>query len=274
VRALVLGASGQVGSELVRLLGDDAAVMHAQVSITDANAIEDLLHRRKPDLVFNCAAYNSVDQAESEPELAMAVNGAGPALLAAACARHGAMTVHFSTNFVFDGEAGRPYVESDTPRPLSAYARSKLAGERGVIDADPRGLVLRTAAVYGYLGRSFPERILAGARQTGELKVVSDQRINPTSATDLARAALDLAIAGERGIVHAVASGCCAWDELAVAVLQECGVQARVSPIVSSERPAAAIRPRNGCLLSERVSLLRPWREALHEWARTAAPNP
>jgi dTDP-4-dehydrorhamnose reductase len=204
----------------------------------------------------------------------MTVNGVGPGLLAAACARYGARTVHFSTNFVFDGEADRPYVESDEPRPQSAYARSKLAGEQAVMEADPHGLVLRTAAVYGHLGRSFPERILARARQQGRLEVVGDQRVNPTSAADLARAAIDLAASSERGIIHVVASGCCAWDELARAVLLECGVAAQVISVTVSQPPSPATRPRNGCLASQRVNPLRSWREALHDWAQKAATTP
>lgn len=271
LNALVLGAQGQLGSEIVRLVGQQAAVTHQQVSITDAAAVEAVIARRRPEVVFNCAAYNAVDRAESEPEAARAINAGGPHNIALACARHGARLVHFSTNFVFDGMLDRPYVETDVPAPQSAYARSKLEGERAVLDVLDDGLVLRTAAVYGgRRGQSFPERILQRALSGETLRVVSDQRINPTYTVDLARAALELAAQREKGIIHAVAADCCGWDELARAVLQEFDVKTLVESISADSYPTPAQRPRNGCLESVRYRALRSWREALHDWARRA----
>ncbi|HEV3406679.1 MAG TPA: sugar nucleotide-binding protein, partial [Candidatus Dormibacteraeota bacterium] len=127
MKALVLGAGGQLGTELVRLLGPESAVPHAEISITDAGAVESLVASRKPDVVFNCAAYNAVDLAETEKEAAYAINAEGPRIVAAACRRNDAQFVHFSTNFIFDGAGAEPYVESDEPAPLSVYGSSKLA---------------------------------------------------------------------------------------------------------------------------------------------------
>jgi dTDP-4-dehydrorhamnose reductase len=269
MKALVLGAAGQLGAELVRLLGEETAVTHRQVSITDAAAVGALIESRSPDVVFNCAAYNSVDRAETEVELARAVNATGPANVALACARQGSRFVHFSTNFVFDGRLERPYVESDTPGPLGAYARSKLEGERMVLEAMPAALVIRTAAVFGGDGgRSFPEKIAERVRQGIRPRVVADQHVNPTFTGDLAPAALRLAADGLEGIVHVVAEGCCGWDELARAALAELGLSAEVDPISTEELGAPAARPLNGCLASIRVPPLRPWREALHAWAQ------
>ena len=277
--ALVLGAGGQLGSELARLLGSDSGVAHAQASVTDRESIDRLIRERRPEIVFNCAAYNAVDRAETELDLAFAVNGEGPANVAAACAASGARLVHFSTNFVFDGLLDRPYTESDAPAPLSVYAASKLEGEQRVLDLLPRALVIRSSALFGDTGSvikggSFPDRILERAHSGAALKVVSDQRVNPTYTGDLAPAAIELAASGMEGVVHLVAAGCAGWDEFARAVLEESGVAANVGSILSADLSSLARRPLNGCLTSTRVQPLRPWREGLHQWSVRRRKNP
>ena len=252
------------------LLGPDAGVDHERLNITDPDALEAIIADRGPDVVFNCAAYNAVDGAEADAATAFAVNGSGPGNVAAACRRHGASLVHFSTNFVFDGAGAEPYVESDEPAPLSVYGRSKLAGERAVLEAGSDVLVIRTAAVFGTTtGRSFPERIVDRGRAGERLRVVSDQTVNPTYARDLAAASVELAGRGFAGIVHAVAEGCCGWDEFARAALAEAGVDATVESVRSAEFPSAARRPANGCLATLRHHALRPWQAAVRDWART-----
>ena len=277
--ALVLGAGGQLGSELARLLGADSGVAHAEASVTDRESIDRLIRERRPEIVFNCAAYNAVDHAEREVDLAFAVNGQGPAIVAAACAASGARLVHFSTNFVFDGTLDRPYTESDAPAPLSVYAASKLEGEQRVLDLLPRALVIRSSALFGdtrsaIKGGSFPDRILERALRGEPLTVVSDQKVNPTYTGDLAPAAIELAASGLEGVVHLVAAGCAGWDEFARAVLEESKVSVPVGSIVSAELSAAARRPLNGCLKSTRVEALRPWREGLREWSVRRRKNP
>ena len=269
MNALVLGANGQLGTELVRLLGTDSAVPREALSITDAVAVDALIAARRPDVVFNCAAYNGVDRAESEPDLAFAVNAQGAFHVARSCRLQGANLVHFSTNFVFDGTHEQPYVEADDPSPLSVYARSKLEGERRALEAGPHLLIVRTAAVFGG-PQSFPQRILDKARSGEPVRVVSDQRVNPTFARDLAAAAVEMAGHGMAGIVHAVAEGCAGWDEFARAVLTERGIDKEVESIPTSAHPAVARRPLNGCLASTRYRPLRPWREAVREWAGTS----
>ena len=273
MNALVLGANGQLGLELVRVLGDRSAVPHDRLSITDAKAVDAFIASSKPDAVFNCAAYNAVDRAETEREIAYAVNAEGPSNVAAACRRHGATLVHFSTNSVFDGSHDEPYVEADEPAPLSVYAESKLEGERRALQSGARLLIVRTAGVFGR-GVNFPVRILERARSGQPLRVVSDQRINPTYARDLAAAALELVEQGAAGIVHAVAEGCTGFDDFARAVLAESGVAAEVESVPTSALPSPARRPLNGCLASTRYPPLRPWWEALHEWAAEASKNP
>lgn len=265
MKAVVLGANGQLGSELVRLLGAESGVTRTQASITDATAIEDLIASRRPDVLFNCAAYNAVDFAESEPDLAFAVNADGVRNVAAACQRHGATLVHFSTNYVFDGSRDEPYVEADDPAPLSTYARSKLEGELQAVQSGAHLLIVRTAAIFGGAA-NFPTRILDRARSGEALRVVSDQQVNPTYARDLAAASIELVEEGLAGVVHAVAAGCCGWDEFARAVLEEAGRTESVQSVTTGAFPAAARRPRNGCLASTRYRPLRPWREALREW--------
>ena len=265
VNALVLGAEGQLGSELVRLL-PGAGV---SAPIHEADVIEELLDYRRPDVVINCAAYNAVDRAESEREHAETGNVTGPGVLAAACRRAGATLVHYSTNFVFDGSLDRPYVEADEPAPISAYGESKLAGEGAVFSTGARALVIRTAALFGG-PHSFPRRILERALSAERIPVVADQRVNPTYARDLAAATLDLLERDMTGIVHVVGGGCVGWDEFARAVLEEFAVRTEVDPVPSSAFPTAARRPLNGCLGTTRYKALRPWREALHEWVVNA----
>ncbi len=266
MKAVVLGAAGQLGAELVRSLGAETAVPHREVSITDAGAVAGLLRRRRPEVVFNCAAYNAVDRAESEPDVAIAVNAHGPGIVAEACRAHGARLVHYSTNFVFDGTLDRPYIESDSPSPQSAYARSKREGEERVLEAMPEALVLRTAAVFGGAA-SFPARIVERARNGAPIRVVGDQQVNPTYAAELAAASLELAERGDAGIVHVVGGGCCGWDDFARAALEGAGLDVEVESIPTEAYPAPARRPRNGCLDTVRFRPLRPWRQAVDEWA-------
>ena len=273
MKALILGAGGQLGSDLARLLPDAVALPREHLSITDAAGLRSAIEQHRPDLVFNCAAYNAVDRAETEPDEAMAVNAEGPYLVASACRRLRVRLVHYSTNFVFDGRLDRPYLESDPVGPLSAYARSKAEGERRVLEELPEALVVRAAALFGSAGSrvkggSFPERIVRQARERKPVLVVSDQKVNPTYTKDLAAASIELASSGMTGLVHLVADGCCGWDDFARAALRESGVEWPVESITTGEGPGIARRPRNGCLRSERVGPLRSWQEGLRDWAR------
>jgi dTDP-4-dehydrorhamnose reductase len=269
---MVLGAGGQLGSELVRLLPEVVGFSRHQLSVADRGGVEAACRLHRPQVVFNCAAYNSVDRAEVEPQLAHEVNAAGPENVALACSRHGARLIHFSTNFVFDGRLDRPYIEKDEANPLGVYGRSKLDGETAVLAAQPEALVIRSAAVFGDRGSaakggSFPQRIVEKGRRGERIRVVADQRVNPTYARDLAQAAIRLVSDDLRGVVHVVAEGCCGWDEFARAALELCGVDANVESLSSSELGAPAARPLNGCLGSVRTVALAPWKERLAEWA-------
>jgi dTDP-4-dehydrorhamnose reductase len=275
MRAIVVGGAGQLGKDLVHLLGSDLAWAggRAELDIADAAAIDALFRRVKPDVVWNAAAYNKVDGAESEPGRALEVNALGPSLLAQASRAAGALFVHFSTDYVFDGSGTRPYREDDCPRPLGAYGASKLAGEHLVTAARGESLVIRTSAVFGrggnrQKGGSFVERILDQARAGRPLRVVSDQTFSPTYSPDLAQAALGLVNAGARGLVHASGGGACSWHEFAVAALRLASIDAPVEAVKAADLNLVAARPRYSVLDNGRyqgfgLSALRPWPDAL-----------
>lgn len=275
MRALILGSGGQVGACLAQLLPDASAHPRTEVSIADEAALATFFDRVRPEIVINAAAYNAVDRAEEEPEMAMAVNAEGPRLLAGLCRSHRCRLVHFSTNYVFDGDQDRPYVESDEPHPLGVYARSKLEGERWVREL-PDSLVIRTAAVYAQggarsKGGSLPERVLTAAREGRAVRMVADQCVNPTLAADLAQGTVELIEQGLTGVVHLVNRGCATYFEFVKAFLAGFGLEDCVNPVTTNELAAKSLRPRNGCMDSERVPLLRPWEEALADFSSQLA---
>ena len=273
MRLLITGAGGQLGSDFRRLLPTADAYDHHQLSIADRRAVTDALRARQPEVVINCAAYNAVDRAEVEIDAAREANALGPAVLAAACLEFGARLVHFSTNFVFSGDLDRPYSESDNASPRGVYATSKRAGEMAVLESLPDSLVVRSSGLFGSRGSaikggSFPERILRRAREGQPVRVVADQFLNPTYTKDLAEATLELLEAEVAGVVHLVAADCCSFLELAQATLDLARTGVRAESITTAELGLPAPRPVNGCLVSERVRSLRPWREGLGDLIR------
>lgn len=278
MKALVLGAGGLLGSELMKVLPDAVGLTRAQMSVTDLAAMNGALPHYEAKVVFNCAAYNAVDRAEAEQDAAYQVNAQGAFNVALACAQNAVRLVHFSTNFVFSGALDRPYVEGDEADPLGVYGKSKLEGEKLTSMVMPQALIIRTAALFGGGGDggrlSFPERILEHAEAGERLRVVSDQTVNPTYAADLAAAAIALAATDMEGVVHVTAGGCSSWEELARATLAEFGVPGEIEAVSSAALAAPAPRPPNGCLGSTRTQALRPWREALKEWAKEHRVTP
>jgi dTDP-4-dehydrorhamnose reductase len=191
MKILVTGVSGQVGHELLRALaplGEVVGADRAMMDLASPDAIRQAMRQVAPALVFNPGAYTAVDRAESEPELAMQVNGVAPGVLAEECARLGARLIHFSTDYVFDGTKPGPYTEDDAPAPASAYGRSKLAGEQAVAAVGGRHLILRTSWVYGLRGGNFLKTMFRLARERDELRVVDDQRGAPTTSLAIAQA--------------------------------------------------------------------------------------
>lgn len=275
MKVLVLGAGGQLGSELVRACGaagdEVVAASRAEVDITDGSRVRDLVRAKRPALVFNAAGYTAVDRAETETEQAELVNGAAVGRLAQVCRDLVVPLVHFSTDYVFDGSANEPIAEGAATAPMSAYGRSKLHGEEALMRSGADAYLVRTSWVYGLVGSNFVKTVLRLTRETGVMLVVDDQRGSPTWARDLARASRRLVEAGPPGVYHLSNSGDCTWYEFAQAVVELAAVSAEVRPISTAEYPTRATRPAYSVLANQRwLDLgeppLRPWREALTEF--------
>ena len=278
MRILVTGKTGQVGWELTRALlplGEVVAPARAELDLARPESIRDAMSFIRPEIVVNAGAYTAVDKAESEPELAMAVNARAPGVLAEEARRIGAFMVHYSTDYVFDGAKASAYDEDDEPNPLNVYGASKLAGERAVQDAGEWHLILRTSWVYGTRGKNFLLKILELAVERGELRVVDDQIGAPTWSRSIAEATarvLKMWIDGDHteGLFHLTAGGATSWCRFAEAILRQGAIARapRVVPIPSSEYPTTAKRPKNSVLSNKRFVdafgfALEPWEEEL-----------
>lgn len=269
MRALVLGGGGQVGRALVAAAGSDdeaTGLSRGECDIADAEAVAAALRRHAPDIVFNAAALTAVDAQEATPDEAMRINGAAPGHIARACKAAGPRLVHISTDFVFDGRKGAPYLPDDPARPTSVYGRSKAAGEEAVQAALPGAAIVRTAWVYAAEGGNFVNTMLRAMAERDEVRVVADQIGTPTHAASLARALWKLARAGATGIHHYTDAGIAGWYDFAVAIEEEgraLGLHdgCAVRPIATADYPTAARRP--ACSLLDKSAT----------WAITGIPD-
>ena len=257
MKILLTGREGQVGWELQRslaALGDVVATNRHELDLRDSTAIRRTVREAKPDIIVNAAAYTAVDNAESERDIAAQVNGVVPGILAEEAKRLGALLVHYSTDYVFDGSKKSPYKEEDAPNPLSVYGRSKLEGEQAIAASKCRHLIFRTSWVYAPRGRNFLLAILKAAREKPELRVVDDQFGAPTSSAAIAEAtARVLRAGGPEGLYHMSASGRTTWFNFAQAILHKAAIATPVVPIRSDQYPAEAKRPRNSVLDNARL---------------------
>ncbi len=269
MRVMVTGSSGMLGHEVVAAAlargWECVALERAQLDVTDARAVDAVLAEQRPDALVNCAAWTDVDTAQSSEAAAAAVNGAGAGNLARAALGAGARLVHVSTDYVFDGLAHRPYVESDPPGPRTAYGRTKLAGEQAVLAASPEHAVVRTAWLFGPAGRNFVATMLGlAAAGRDEVAVVTDQIGCPTFAGHLAQRLLDVAAASGGGLFHAAGAGHCSWNDFARAIFEAAGLDVRVTATTSAQMSRPAPRPAWSVLASERgIEPLPPWRQGL-----------
>jgi len=271
VRLLVTGANGQVGWELRRGLcgvGDMFAMDRTACDLSRPQDLPGIIREAKPDVIVNAAAYTSVDKAEKEEELAMLVNGTAVGVIAEEARRLNALLIHYSSDYVFDGTKDGSYAEDDLPRPINAYGRSKLAGERAIAQCGSEYLIVRTSWVFAGRGHNFLLRILQLAQQREELSVVADQIGAPTWARSIAEATAHIVkyTCRERAeadfsseILHVTAGESTSWCGFTEAILDQaigCGLllnRPKLRPISSSEYPLPAARPKNSCLAGARV---------------------
>jgi dTDP-4-dehydrorhamnose reductase len=247
-----------LGQAVMRAAGDRAqGLTHADLDVTDAGAVTQALGGAT---VINCAAYTQVDAAEADPDTAHAVNELGARNVAEAAAR----VVYVSTDYVFDGKKPSAYVESDPVNPLSAYGRSKLAGERATLTASPHSLIVRSAWLFGPGGHNFITTMLRLAEEQERVNVVDDQVGCPTFTGHLADALVELAEGSGHGFLHVAGAGACSWYELARAIFERAGVDTELRPCTTEEFPRPAKRPAHSVLASERGAPALPsWQEGL-----------
>lgn len=280
MRWLITGAGGMLGHDVVEELtrrGEEVVGLdRAALDITRPAAVDTAVRDHRPDLVVNCAAYTAVDDAESDEARALEINGDGPRLLARACAAHGSRLIHVSTDYVFSGEArATPYPEDHPTGPRTAYGRTKLAGERAVLEELPgASAVVRTAWLYGVHGANFVRTMIGLEARRDTVDVVDDQRGQPTWSADVAERIADLGVRlgpDAHGVFHATNSGEATWYELAREVFSLVGADPdRVRPTSSAAFPRPAPRPAYSALAHRRwqeigLPLPRDWRSALHE---------
>ncbi len=292
-RVLITGASGQLARALALAAPPDTQCMgvsRADCDISDAASVARAIESARPDLVFNGAAYNLVDKAESEgAEEALRVNALGVARLAEACARIKIPLVHFSTDFVFDGQQRTPYQEDDIPNPLGVYGASKLAGENVALTESERNFAIRVSRLYGPTeidgagsskkpSGNFPLLMLRLAQERDSVRVVNDQIGSPSYTPDLARAIWDLVRSSDGGLYHLSNEGEVAFDEYAREIFRLSGARCEVESISTAEYGAPAQRPLYSTLGNRRaqaagVAPLRHWQEALAEFISTLPPS-
>jgi len=286
MKILLLGNTGQVGWELHRTLlplGDITALDYPEIDMSDADNIRLAVDQAKPNLIINATAYTDVDKAESEPDLAMAINGTGPGILAVEAKHLGAALIHYSTDYVFDGTKGEPYAEEDTPNPLNVYGATKLAGERAIQDVGGAYLIFRTAWVYSLRRPCFVTKVLKWARQHEALRIVDDQVSSPTWARSLAETCAQVIAQGQiqpldyikakQGLYHLAGNGSCSRYEWAKVIIEmdlnkdEQKVKS-VFPASSEDFTTAALRPSNSALSNQKfIETFNlnhfPWEKAL-----------
>lgn len=295
MRVLITGATGQLGTELLKafqvgqtISGKLPAVYanaevdmmtHQTLDIADRYAVDAWFTKHLPyDIVINAAAQTNVDGCEKAEAQAYRVNAHGPENLALAVNRTSGKLVHVSTDYVFAGNESTPRRETDTVCPVSAYGRTKLAGEKLALDACPKTFVVRTAWLYGAQGKNFVKMMLRLARNNGAIKVVNDQQGSPTYAADLADAILRLAVTEDYGIFHAVNAGVCSWYDFACRIVDQKGIPCEKTPLTSAEYktmfPASADRPAYSVLSTEKLAAvigrpMRSWQAAIDDFLAT-----
>jgi dTDP-4-dehydrorhamnose reductase len=281
MKVIVVGGNGQLGSDVVRAFADNGdevlPLTHADIEIADGESVANKLRELQPGIVVNTAAMHHVENCELQPDRAFAVNALGARNLTRAARDIGAVLIHISTDYVFDGCKASPYEEEDLPRPLSVYGNTKLAGEYFVRSTLDRHFVLRTSAIYGKSpcraksGLNFIQLMLKLARERGEVRVVDSEFVTPTATSDLARQIVALSRCQSYGLYHATAEGGCSWFEFAREIFALTNTKVALKVAAPNEFPAKVPRPKYSVLENRGLKLLglnsfRPWQDGLREY--------
>jgi dTDP-4-dehydrorhamnose reductase len=281
MRVAVIGANGQLGEDVCAAFQAESnevvALDHADVEISSLASVKQAFEHVRPDLVVNTAAFHNVDRCEVEAAQAFAVNALGARNVAQVTDAIGAKLFHISTDYVFDGAKRAPYVEADPPRPLNAYGNSKLSGEFFVRAATSRHFLVRVSGIYGRHpcrakgGPNFVELMLKLSREREELRVVDDEFVTPTPATQIARQLVVLSRTTDYGLYHATAEGSCSWYEFARTIFELTGTKVRLERARPGEFPAKAPRPKysvleNAALKSKSLNVFSDWKEGLEDY--------
>ncbi|MFZ0294738.1 MAG: dTDP-4-dehydrorhamnose reductase [Candidatus Sulfotelmatobacter sp.] len=281
MKVAVIGASGQLGQDVVRAFADRGdevrSLNHQDIELFNLDSVVACLRAAQPEVVVNTAAMHHVENCEQQPERAHEVNVVGAKNLATATRDLGSVLIHVSTDYVFDGHKGKPYVETDEARPLNVYGRTKLAGEQFVQEINPRHYVLRTAGLYGSHpcrakgGQNFVDLMLRLARERGCVRVVDSEFTTPTATADVARQIAALSRADAYGLYHATAEGSCSWYEFAQEIFRVADVSVKLEVAGPDEFPAKVPRPaysvlENRGLKCHDLNLFCPWQEGLNAY--------
>ena len=283
MKIAVIGADGQLGSDLVAAFtahGDAVCrLTHSHIEVADLNSVFCVLEEIQPDVIVNTAAMHNVENCEREPSKAFAVNGLGPRNLAVVTHSSGAVLMHVSTDYVFDGSKGSPYTENDSPLPLNAYGITKLAGEHFVRANTEKHFVVRTSGLYGKSpcrakgGLNFVELMLKLAKERGEVRVVDSEVVSPTSTAELAEQLVQLSRSDCYGLYHATAEGNCTWYEFAREIFAQTDTPVRLKVAGPGEFPARVPRPKysaleNQALKNRGLNTFKPWQNGLHMYLK------
>ncbi len=283
MKILITGSSGMLGTDLLNLLRNEMSLPtynnnlevveapHKNLDITLENKVSEVVSWHTPDIIINCAAFTNVDKCETERETAFNVNAKGPKYIASAAKECGARVIHISTDFVFDGNGDRPYVEEDQTNPLSEYGRTKLEGEKNIQNFCNSFLIVRTSWLFGHKGINFASKMIELAEHKNELSIVTDEIGAPTYTPDLAKALWTLIKQECEGIINVSNDGSCSRYEWAEYIFKTQGYNIKINPIKSSEYKRPAKVPLNSTLNCQKFTSItglrmRPWQEAVTEY--------
>jgi dTDP-4-dehydrorhamnose reductase len=281
MRIAVIGANGQLGQDIVRafeISGDDVgSLVHADIEVSNIDSVVQALGATRPEVLVNTSAIHNVERCEQDPDAAFVVNALGARNLAQVTRDMGALLIHVSTDYVFDGKKGEPYFEGDAPLPLNVYGNTKLAGEHFVRTLNPKHFVLRTSALYGKnpcRGKgalNFVELMLKLARERGKVRVVDNEVVTPTPTAELAKQIVALSRSDAYGLYHATAEGGCSWYEFAKEIFEVTNTEVQLEVAGPAEFPAKVPRPmysvlENSALKSESLNVFSTWRDGLRDY--------